>query len=63
MSVATFTKYLFKALAIPCVSVNFRTLSKILDGAVLSKRYSSSTMFLERENVLMRKRFQAFQDF
>ena len=51
MSVATFTKYLFKALAIPCVSVNFRTLSKILDGAVLSKRYSSFTIFLERENV------------
>ena len=63
MSVATFTKYLFKALAISCVSVNFQPLSKTLDGAVLSKRYSSSSIFLEREHVLMWKRFQAFQDF
>ena len=53
MSVATFTKYLFKALAISCVSVNFQPLSKTLDGAVLSKRYSSSSIFLEREHVLM----------
>ena len=34
MSVATFTKYLLKALAIACSSVKLEPLSKILDGAI-----------------------------
>ena len=34
MSVATFTKYLLKALAISCGSVKLRPLSKMLDGAI-----------------------------
>ena len=39
MSVATFTKYLLKALAISCGSVKLRPLSKILDGATLDNSF------------------------
>ena len=39
MSVAMFTKYLLKALAISCGSVKLRTLSKILDGAKLDNSF------------------------
>ena len=35
MSVATFIKYLLKALAISCGSIKLQELSKILDGAIL----------------------------
>ena len=38
MSVATFTKYLLKALAISCGSVKLWQLSKLLDGATLDKK-------------------------
>ena len=39
MSVATFTKYLLKVLAISCGSVKLRPLSKIVDGATLDNSF------------------------
>ena len=39
MSVATFTKYLLKALDVSCDLVKLRPLSKILDGATLDNSF------------------------
>ena len=39
MSVATFTKYLLKALVIFCTSVKLQQLSKILNGATLENSF------------------------
>ena len=46
MSVATFTKYLLKALAISCGSVKLRPLSKILDGATLGNSFKEIRFFI-----------------
>ena len=46
MSVATFTKYLLKALAISCGSVKLRPLSKILDGATLGNSFKDIRFFI-----------------
>ena len=42
MSVATFTKYLLKALVISCTSVKLQQLSKILNGATYLSMYPLS---------------------
>ena len=39
MSLATFTKYLLKALDISCGSVKLQQLPKILDGATLDNSF------------------------
>ena len=46
MSVATFTKYLLKALAISCGSVKLQPLSKILDGASLGNSFREIIFFI-----------------
>ena len=46
MSVATFTKYLLKALAISCGSVKLRPSPKILDGAKLSNYFREIGFFI-----------------
>ena len=46
MSVATFTKYLLKALTISCGSVKFGALSKILDGATLGNSFKEIRFFI-----------------
>ena len=46
MSVATFTKYCLKALAISCGSVNLWPLSKILDGATLGNSFKEIRFFI-----------------
>ena len=45
MSVAMFTKYLFKAFAISCGSVKLWTL-KILDGAKLDDSFNEISFFI-----------------
>ena len=46
MSVATFTKYLLKALAIFRGSVKLRPLSKILNGAILGNSFNKIRFFI-----------------
>ena len=46
MSVATFTKYLLKALAVSCGSVKFQPLSKIWDGATLGNSFKEIRFFI-----------------
>ena len=46
MSIATFTKYLLKALTIYCGSVNLGALSKILDGATLGNSFKEIRFFI-----------------
>ena len=46
MSVAMFTKYLLKALAISCNSVRLQTLSKILEGAILNNSFKEISLFI-----------------
>ena len=46
MSVATFTKYLLKVLAISCGSTKLRPLSKKLDGATLGNSFKEIRVFI-----------------
>ena len=46
MSVAMFTKYLLKVLAISCASVKLQPLSKILDGATLGYSFKEIRFFI-----------------
>ena len=46
MSVAMFTKYFLKALAISCGSVKLRPLSKILDEAILDNYFKEISFFI-----------------
>ena len=46
MSVATFTKYLLKALTISCDSIKLRPLSKILDEAILDNFFKEISFFI-----------------
>ena len=46
MSVAMFTKYLLKALAISCNSVRLQTLPKILEVAILNNSFKEISLFI-----------------